>query len=163
MKFFKKMMPALLGLLLITGSAVAQIQQQQQPAQADSISDAELEQFAAVTQESQEVQQDMREQVDSMLAEEEMEMERFQEIMMSKRNPQMADSVEVSEEEEATMEAIQPKLMELQQQSQQQMVSIIQDNGLEPQRFQQIMQAVRTNPDVMKRFQELAGIDDQQQ
>lgn len=159
MKFFKTIMPVLLGLLLMTGSAVAQVQQpqQQQPAQADSITDAELEKFADVTAESQKVQQKMRDELDSMLAEQDMEMERFQKIMMSKRNPQMADSVEVSPEEEETMEAIQPKLMEMQQKSQQEMVSIIQDNDLQPQRFQQIMQAVRTNPDVMKRFQEIAA------
>lgn len=152
-------MPVLLGLLLMTGSAFAQVQQQQQqqPAQADSVSDEELEKFADVTTESQSVQEGMREKVDSMLSDQEMEMDRFQQIMMSKRNPQAGDSVEVTEEEEATMEEIQPKLMEMQQESQQQMVSIIQDNGLEPQRFQEIMQAVRTNPEVMKRFQELTG------
>lgn len=157
MKFLKTIMPALVGLLLLTGPAVAQVQQQQQqPAQADSITDAELKKFVAVTNESQKVQQEMRDEVDSMLTEQDMEMTRFQEIMMSKRNPQMADSIEVTKEEEKKMKAIQPKLMEVQQKSQQMMVSIIQDNNLQPQRFQQIMQAVRTNPEVMKRFQELA-------
>lgn len=159
MKFFKTIMPVLLGLLLMTGPAVAQVQQpqQQQPAQADSITDTELKKFASVTVESQQIQQEMRDEVDSMLTTQDMEMDRFQQIMMSKRNPQMADSIEVTEEEEKKMEAIQPKLMEMQQKSQQEMVSIIQDNDLQPQRFQQIMQAVRTNPEVMKRFQELAG------
>lgn len=160
MKFFKTIMPVFLGLfLMMAGSAVAQIQQQQQqqPAQADSITDAELEKFANVTVESQKIQEEMRSEVDSMLADQNMEMERFEKIMMSKRNPQMADSVEVTSEEEKKMEAIQPKLMEMTQESQQQMVSIIQDNDLQPQRFQQIMQAVRTNPEVMKRFQEVAG------
>lgn len=160
MKFFKTIMPVFLGLfLMMAGSAVAQIQQQQQqqPDQADSITDAELEKFANVTVESQKIQEEMRSEVDSMLADQNMEMERFEKIMMSKRNPQMADSVEVTSEEEKKMEAIQPKLMEMTQESQQQMVSIIQDNDLQPQRFQQIMQAVRTNPEVMKRFQEVAG------
>lgn len=157
-------MPALAGLLLMTGSAVAQVQQpQQQPAQSDSITDAELKKFANVTTESQKVHQKMRNDVDSMLAEQDMKMERFRKIMMSKRNPQMADSVEVTAEEEKKMKAIQPKLMEMQQKSQQEMVSIIQDNGLQPQRFQQIMQAVRTNPEVMKRFQEIASTDSGQQ
>ncbi|SMO36436.1 DUF4168 domain-containing protein [Fodinibius sediminis] len=159
MKCFKTMTALFLGLFFLTGTAIAQIQQPQaqQPAQADSISDAELKKFANVTTEAQEVQQQMRDQVDSMLAEKNMEMERFQQIMMSKRNPQMADSVEVTEKEQKTMKEIQPKLMQMQQKSQQQMVSIIQDNDLQPQRFQQIMQAVRTNPEVMKRFQELSG------
>lgn len=160
MKFFKQLMPVIIGLLLMAGSAFAQVQQQPQPAQPDSITDTELKKFADVTTESQKIQQQMRTEVDSMLVQEDMDMERFEEIMMSKRNPQMADSVEISEDEKKTMETIQPKLMEMQQKSQQQMVSIIQDKNLQPQRFQQIMQAVRTNPEVMKRFQEVAAAND---
>ncbi len=160
MKFFKNTLPLLLGMLLIAGSAVAQVQQQQQQQQQidpDSITEEELEQFAQVSQESQKVQEEMRNQVDSLLDEKDMEMERFRQIMMSQRNPQSADSADITEEEQATMEEIQPQLMQMQQQAQQEMVTIIQDNGLEPQRFQQLMQAVRTNPEVMKRFQDISG------
>jgi len=161
MKFFQKLMPVIIGLLLMAGSAYAQVQQQPQPQQAqpDSITDTELQKFADVTTEFQKIQKEMTDKVDSMLAEEDMDMQRFEEIMMSKRNPQMADSVEVTEDEQKTMETIQPKLMEMQQESQPKMVSIIQDNELQPQRFQQIMQAVRTNPEVMKRFQNVAAGD----
>ncbi|HLR25834.1 MAG TPA: DUF4168 domain-containing protein [Fodinibius sp.] len=161
MKFFKNMMPVLLGFLLIAGS-VAQGQQKQQPTESDSVTDSELKKFADVSVESQKVQREMTEQVDSMLSEEDMDMQRFRQIMLSKRNPQMADSIEVSDKEEETMKKIQPKLMKLNQEAQQEMVSIIQDNGLEPQRFQQIMQAVRTQPKVMERFQKIQQGSQQQ-
>lgn len=158
MKFFKNTLPLLLGMLLIAGSTVAQVQQQQQQQiDPDSITDEELKKFAQVSQESQKVQEEMRNQVDSLLDENEIEMERFRQIMMSQRNPQSADSANITEEEKASMKKIQPQLMKMQQEAQQEMVSIIQDNGLEPQRFQQLMQAVRTNPEVMKRFQEISG------
>ena len=150
-------MPLLLGFLLMAGSAVAQGQQMQQKStQADSITDKELKKFASVSAESQKIQQEMRKKVDSMLAEEDMDMQRFQKIMMSKRNPKMADSVNVSDEEKKKMKKIQPKLMKANQQAQKKMVSVIKDNGLEPQRFQQIMQAVRSNPEVMKRFRKIS-------
>src|SRR5699024_7203532 len=102
MKFFKNMMPVLLGFLLIAGS-VAQGQQKQQPTESDSVTDSELKKFADVSVESQKVQREMTEQVDSMLSEEDMDMQRFRQIMLSKRNPQMADSIEVSDKEEETM------------------------------------------------------------
>jgi hypothetical protein len=160
MKFFKRIMPLFVGLLVMAGSAVAQVQQapQQQapqPANADSITDQELQKFAKVSTEMQTIRQGMSQKVDSMLAETDMEMERFQKIMMSKRNPKMADSVSVSSEEQATIKKIQPKLMKLSQGAQQKMVGIIKEEGLQPQRFQQLMQAVRSNPEVMKRFKKL--------
>ncbi|MCW9707613.1 DUF4168 domain-containing protein [Fodinibius salsisoli] len=156
MKCFKNVMPLLVGLLLMAGSAVAQVQQQApQPAQADSITDQELQKFAQVSSESQKIRQEMGQKVDSMLAETDIDMQRFQKIMMSKRNPQMADSLDVTAEEEETIKEIQPKLMKMSQNAQQKMIGIIQNNGLNPQRFQQLMQAVRSNPEVMKRFQKI--------
>jgi len=157
MKFIKNILPILLGFLMIAGTVMAQNQQMQQQSQteADSVTDNELEKFAEVSQKSQQVQQEMSQKVDSMLNEEDMEKDRFQQIMMSKRNPQMADSIEVSDQEEETMNKLQPKLMELNKQAQDKMVKIIKAHDLEPDRFQQIVQAIRTNPDVMERFQKL--------
>lgn len=156
MKFFKKVMPLFVGLLVMAGSAFGQVRQQApQPAQADSITDQELQKFAQVSAESQKIRQEMGQKVDSMLAETDIDRQRFQKIMMSKRNPQMADSLNVTPKEQKTMKEIQPKLMKMSQNAQQRMVGIIQDNGLNPQRFQQLMQAVRTNPEVMKRFQKI--------
>ena len=150
-------MPLLLGFLLMAGSAIAQGQQMpQNSTQADSITDEELKKFASVSAESQKIQQEMRKKVDSMLTEEDMEMQRFQQIMMSKQNPKMADSVQVTDEEKKKMKKIQPKLMKANRQAQQKMVGVIKDNGLQPQRFQQIMQAVRSNPEVMKRFRKIS-------
>lgn len=156
MKFFKKVMPLFVGLLVMAGSAFGQVRQQApQPAQADSITDQELQKFAQVSAESQKIRQEMTQKVDSMLAETDMDMQRFQKILMSKRNPQMSDSLKVTPKEEKTMKKIQPKLMKMSQNAQQKMVALIQDNGLNPQRFQQLMQAVRTDPAVMKRFQKI--------
>lgn len=156
MKFSKRAMLLFVGLLVMAGSAVAQVQQQApQPAKADSITDQELQKFAEVSTEMQKIRQNMGQKVDSMLAETDMDMQRFQKIMMSKRNPKMADSINVSSEEQATIKKIQPKLMKMSQSAQQKMVSIIQEKGLNPQRFQQLMQAVRSNPEVMKRFQKV--------
>lgn len=154
MKFFKYAAPLVLGLLVMIGSAAAQGQQQMQTAQPDSITDQELQKFAEISNEAKKIQMEARQKVDSMLSEENMKMERFQQIMMSRQNPQ-TDSLNITQEEQQTIQRLQPKLMKMQQESQQKFVAAIQEHGLNPQRFQQIMQAVRTNPAVMQRFQNM--------
>ena len=158
MKFLKNSAAFVLGLLLLAGPAIAQgqMKQQMQSSKADSITDKELEKFAAVTNEMQKVRQQQQKQVQSILSEEDMGMRRFQQIMMSKRNPKMADSVQVTAEEQKTMKKIQPKLQKMQQQSRKQMMSAMQENGLNPQRFQAIMRAVQSDKAVMQRFQKIA-------
>lgn len=156
MKFFKYTVSLALGLLLIAGSVFAQGQRMQmQPANPDSVTDQELKKVATITTEAQKVRKQSQQKVDSMLQETDMDMRRFQQIMMSKRNPKMADSMNVTQQEQATIKELQPKLMKVQRQSQQQMMSIIQNEGMNPKRFQQVMQAVRTNPELMKRFKQL--------
>lgn len=156
MKFFKHSVAFVLGFFILAGAAFSQGQQMQQQAQADSITDQELEKFAAVTQEVQKIQRASQKKVQSMLADKEMNMQRFQQIMMSKRNPKMADSVNVTSKEEKTIKQLQPKLMKMQKNSRKQMMNSMQQNGLKPQRFQAIMRAVQSNPEVMKRFQKIA-------
>lgn len=151
MKFFKQSAAFLLGFLLMAGSVFAQgnpMQQQMQQTQPDSITNEELEKFAAVTS-------DVNEKIDaeivSLLSDKEMNPERFQEIMMKQRNPQ-SDSADVSEQEQKTVDEIQPKLMKVQQKE---IMSAMKTNGLQPQRFQAIVKALQSNPEVVKRYRKI--------
>ncbi len=155
MKFFKHSAAVILGFFLVAGSVFAQ-GQQMQPQQPDSISDEELESFAHVTNEVQKINQESQKEVQSLLEDKDMDMQRFQQIMMSKQNPQMADSVEVTEEEQKTIDELQPKLMEMQQDSRKKMMDSMQENDLNPQRFQVIMRAVQSDQAVAQRFQKIA-------
>ena len=155
MKFFKHSAALVLGFFLVVGTAFSQ-GQQMQSTQPDSITDAELKKFATVTNEVRKIQRQSQKKVQAMLADKEMNMRRFQQIMMSKRNPKMADSVNVTQQEQKTMKEIQPKLQKMQQQSRKQMMGVMKENGLNPQRFRAIMKAVQSDPAVMKRFQKIA-------
>lgn len=156
MKLFKNTVPFVVAMLLMVGSVVGQGQQmQQQQIDPDSITDEELGTLATIVDESQSIQEETQQELETILEEEGMEMERFQTIMMSQRNPQ--DSADMTQEEEQTIKEIQPKLMKIQQESQQKFIQIVQDNGMQPQRFQQVMQAVQSNQEVAKRFQEIAA------
>lgn len=156
MKFFKHSVAFVLGFFLVAGAAFAQGQQMQQSTQPDSITDKELKKFAAVTQEVQKIQRESQKKVQSILADKEMGMKRFQQIMMSKRNPKMGDSLNITSKEQKTIKEIQPKLMKMQKDSRKRMMGAMQENGLNPKRFQAIMRAIQSNPEVMKRFQKIA-------
>lgn len=149
----------MLGMLLMAGSAFAQGQQMQQMqnAQADSVSDKELKKFVDAAQELQTIQQNIQSEVQQMVQEEDMTFQRFQQIIMSKQNPQMAKKVQVTDEEEAVIKEMQPKLQKIQQEANQKQMTVIQDNGLTPQRFQQIAQAVQSDPQMMQRFQQMSA------
>lgn len=143
----------------MAGAAVAQGQQMggtQNNAQPDSVSDKELKKFAAVMQARQQVQRESMRELQTILKDKGMSMQRMQQIMMSKRNPKSPDSLKPTEEEQKVVKEIQPKMREMQQKSRKKMMSAMQENDLNPQRFQAIMKAVQSNPDVMKRFQKIA-------
>lgn len=151
MKFLKQSAPFILGFLLVAGSVFAQgnsMQQKMQQTQPDSISDKELKKFVAVTQD---VNKKIDAEIASLLSDKEMNPERFQEIMMKQRNPR-TDSADVTEQEQKTMDEIQPKLMKVQQQE---LMNAMEKNGLKPQRFQAIVQALQSNPDVVKRYRQI--------
>lgn len=152
MSFFKKMMPMALGLFLIAGGVFAQGQQQSQTTE---VSDEELEAVVGIAVKGQEIQQEMQADLQEMVKEEGLSFQRFQMIMMSQQNPQMADSIEVSAEEQKAMEAIQPKMAEMSKQMQSQIDTAIQNSTVTQQRLQEIQKALQANQQLQQRFQKM--------
>jgi hypothetical protein len=150
----------LIVLGVIIGSNPLFAQQQQMPPQpkplsADEISKEDLQMVAHVSSAIQNIQMEADKKVRSMLKEEEMEYTRFQEIMRAQQNPQAASKADMTEDEKATLQKVQPKLMQISQETRQQYMGAIEDEGLTPQKFQQLAQAIQTNPEVAKRFEEV--------
>ena len=143
-------------LFVAVAAVFAQGRQQmpQPPAAADSVSESELQKFANITDSAQSIQEEIQSKVETLVEDEGMEFDRFRKIMMSKQSQQSAGQVETTQNEEEKIKSLQPKLMEINQQAQQQFVQLIQEEGLSPQRFQQIMKALQTSPDLQQRLQE---------
>lgn len=156
MKIFKRSLPFVLGVVLLSPGLFAQ-GQQMQTTQPDSITDKELKKFVNTANELQTIQQETRQEVETLVEEEGMKFERFREIIMSKQDPKVTGDVEVTQKENKIIQNVQPQLMKINNQAQKQFVQAIQDEGLSPQRFQQIMQAVRSDPEVSQRFQKMAS------
>lgn len=144
-------------ILFVAVSAVHAQGNQQPPAAAspDSVSDQELKKFARVTDSAQSIRQNVQQQVQTLVEEEGMEFSRFQKIMMSRQNPKASGQVETTAEEEKKIKNIQPQLMKINKQAQQEFVQVIQDEGFTPQRFQQVMRAVQMNAELQQRLKEV--------
>lgn len=137
-----------------------QQQQQQMPQQPelldpDDVSDEELAHFVETSNKLQPIQEEVRSEFQTIVEEEGMEFERFQQILMAMQNPQLADQMEVSADEEESIQVMQPKLMEVQMGAEEQMVSEIEESGMELERFQAISMTLQQNPELLERLQEL--------
>lgn len=157
-----------LSLILLVGtffSTAALAQQQQMPPQPEPLSpeevtDEHLEKVSSVTKAGQGIQEEADSKMKEAVEEVGMEYERFQQIMMAQQNPQMAGELDLSEEEQQTLQEVQPQLMEINQEAQQKYIAMIQDEGLSIQEFQQIAQAIQAHPEVAERFEEINGEED---
>lgn len=160
MKFLKHTAAFAIGFLLLAGSAFGQGQMmQQQQSAADSVTNAELKKFASVMMDFQQLQRQSMKQVQSMLSDKEMNMQRFQQILMSQRNPNSPDTLNVTPQEKKTVQSIQRTM---QQQSRKKMQQTFKNNDMNQQRFQAIQRAIQSNPSLKKRFRQVMMQQQQQ-
>lgn len=152
-----------LGVIFSTATVFAQQQQmppQPEPLSPEKVTDEHLEKVSNVTKAGQGIQKEAEEKMRNVVEEVGMQYERFQQIMMAQQNPQLADQIEVSGEEEQALQQIQPDLMQINQEAQQKYMTNIEEEGLSIQEFQQIAQAIQTHPEVAKRFEEINSPED---
>ncbi|MEX0723414.1 MAG: DUF4168 domain-containing protein [Gracilimonas sp.] len=149
-----------LGVIFSTATAFAQQQQQQMPPQPEPLSpeevtDEHLQKVSNVTKEGQGIQEEADKKMKDVVEEVGMEYERFQQIMMAQQNPQLADQMEITSEEQQALQEVQPELMQINQEAQEKYVTKIEEEGISVQEFQQIAQAIQAHPEVAERFEEI--------
>lgn len=166
MKILKSISIAVAAIILGAGVLVAQ--GQQQPPQmpdlptSDDVSDEELGQLVEVINEIEPIQLQLRDDITEVVEEEDMSLERFEQLMMATQNPQMADQVDASDEEMGKIQNMQPKLMELQGEAQEQMVAKIEEKGLTTDRYQAIIMGAQQDPELGSRVEELLGVEEEE-
>lgn len=160
MSYMKACLSMMVMLLVGSQLALAQVQQQQPDVPApDEISDDELVRFAETSDNIQPIQQEAQGEIEQVVEEEGMEFDRFRQVMMAMQNPQVADEMDVSSEEEEAIQAVQPKLMEIQMEAEEQIVSEIENSGLNVERYQAIFYSLQQNPELMERLEGLMDND----
>lgn len=156
MKLFKIVALTVTTLILGTGMLFAQVQQQPQmpdlPTSSD-VSDDEINQLVSTINELEPIQIQTEEKIGGVLEEEGLSMERFQQMMMAMQNPQMADQLDITDEEMGIVQKIQPTLMEIQGEAEQQMNEKIEENGLTMDRYRMIVMGAQQDPELMERLQ----------
>lgn len=158
MNISKILVATLLVSLLMGGSLFAQVQQQAPqntptPATSDEVSDTEIDKVVATINEMEPIQAEVEEKMQVAVEEEGITFERFQQIMMGMQNPQMADQMDITDEEQQTIQTLQPTLMQIQGEAQQKISQKIEENGLTMQRYQQIVMGAQQDSTLMNRVQ----------
>lgn len=145
----------ILGAIFSTATAFAQVPQQPEPLSPEEITDEDLQMVSNISDSAEGIQQEVDEKMQDIVENEGMEFPRFQEIMMSQQNPQMAGEINITEDEQETLQKVQPELTQVQQEAQAQYMETIEAEGLTVQKFQQLAQAIQTHPEVAERFEEI--------
>lgn len=142
--------------MFFTFEAVAQVpmqQEQQQPVQED-FSDEELEQFVDVYIQAAEIQQKNESQMIQAIEEEDMDINRFNEILMARQNQQNVEEIDATAEEMASFNSAAEKIMSVQQEAQAEIEQLI-ESEMGSQKYQQIVMAYQQSPEVQQKVNQM--------
>lgn len=156
MKIFKIASLLLIGVTFAISSALAQgMGQQQMPdvPTSEDVSEEELSKFIETISELEPIQVKLQSDMQQVIQDQNISIERFQQLMQAMQNPQMAQQIEITDEERQQIQEIQPELTDLQMKAQEEMVQKIEDNGMDMQRYQAIMMGAQQDQQLMTRLQ----------
>lgn len=125
----------------------------QQPAQPTEVSDAELVQFASVFIKIQSIDQQLQQKMVAAVQNEGIEVQKFNEILNAEQNANQ--EVDATEEELEKFAAAHKAVEQIQNLAQQDMQKVITDNKLTVPRYQEIMMAVQSDPELQQKLQKL--------
>jgi len=139
--------------LLVAQAQVQPSQESQEEASQIEVSDQELEKFATVIQQLRSIRMESRDEMSQALEEIGLSPELFREILQAKQNPE-AES-DASEEELQKFDSATEELAQIQKETQSDMKEAVESQGLKVSRFQQILSAVREQPDLQQQVQQI--------
>ncbi|MBN2543650.1 DUF4168 domain-containing protein [bacterium] len=119
------------------------------------VGDEELGKFSVLFAKTQQVQADFKDDMENAIKGTGMTLERYMEIMQSMQG--QGTPVELTNEEQKQLQDAQQALGQVQAEAQQQMISIVSEGGMDPQRFQAILMALRTDQALQMRLQKALG------
>lgn len=138
--------------LFFAFGAYAQVpmQQGQQPAVETNFEQQELEEFVNVYIKSTEIQQGNEAEMIQAIEEEELDINRFNEILTVRQNQQSVEDIDATAEEMAAFNKAAEKIMEVQQETQAEIEQLI-ESEIGAEKYQQIAMAYQQSPKVQER------------
>lgn len=143
-------------LMFMAGAAIAQVGQPQDPQQPvrEDFSNEELEKFVDVYVQVIEIQQENEAVMMQAIEAENLDVERFQEILQAQQQQQNAADINATAEEMAAFNNAAQKIMAVQKEANTEMQQVIEkDLGVET--YEQIVIAYQQNEEVQQRVNEL--------
>lgn len=131
----------------------AQLNQQLNQAPDIDLSNAELQQFADVVESLQGIQQQARQDMLNAIQEEGLDANRYSQIMKSQQDPQ--STIEVSDEEMEQFQAATELIQEIEQDMRSTSMNAIEEEGFTPERFQTVLMAVRNDPELQQKLEQM--------
>lgn len=119
------------------------------------ISDAQLENFIAASQEMSQVQQGVQQEMIKTIQDEGLDVNKFNEMAAQKQNPNQETSMEISEEDQAAFDNAMKKVQGRQMEMQKEMELVINDNGLDMAEFQQIQRAYQQDKELQQKVNQI--------
>lgn len=147
----KKLYSFILVFSLSLTAVFAQMPQQIEPA--TDVSDEEMEQFANAFSGIQQIDQQLQPELVQAVQEEGIEVQRFNEIMNAQQNPNQ--EVDAREEELKKFAAASREIEEIQMRAQREMREVVTKSGLDMERYQAIIAALRNDAELQQRLQQM--------
>jgi len=139
--------------------------QQQQPQQQPTteVSDEELQDFLEVSSELQEVQMGSQQEMITVVEEEGLSVDKYNQIAQAEQAGQSTDELDVSSDDLDNYERASQQIAEMEQELEPQLESIIASHGMDMDRFQEINMALQQDPVLQERIQQMMQSEMQQQ
>lgn len=119
-----------------------------------NFSDNELKQFANAAGKVVVIQQETEQKMIKVIEEEDLEVQKFNEIMEAQQNQQTAD-IDASKEDLEKFDKAAGKIIQIQTEVQGEMIKAIEEEGLKPEKYEQILLAYQSNPQVRNKVNAL--------
>ncbi len=130
-----------------------QQQMQQQQAPSVEVSDEELATFSNALQTIQSIYEDAQPNMVEAIKEEGMEPNRFSQIARSQQNPQ--SDLDVTDQEMQKFNSALSEIREIQSGIIEKQKAAVKEEGMSPERFQEILTAVRQDQQLQQRLQSM--------
>ncbi|PZD72585.1 hypothetical protein C1752_03421 [Acaryochloris thomasi RCC1774] len=119
------------------------------------VSDQELQQFANTVPELRTIEQGTQQEISGVIQGSGFDEARFNEIYQSQQSPDAPAAAEVTEEEKQSFTQALSDIQVIEEKSKVEQEKVIQSQGLEPERFMEILISLRQDPSLQTKVQQM--------
>ena len=127
----------------------------QESAEQINVEESELAQFVDALQQIEQVQMETQEEMIGVLNDLDLSTDRFNEIYQAEHNPEFELERALSDDEQQRYRMAEQELQGIQEDSQVEMSQVVESQGIDIDRFNEIYVALTQDPELQQRVQEM--------